>query len=111
MNKINKLLTFLLLLTITIPVFAVTNTVDCGVFADITRPAAKIIMIAAPILLLVMGTIDLTRAVAASDDKAMKKVFSDLLKRFVICLIILILPVIINMLMGWIKFNDLNACW
>lgn len=88
-----------------------TEGIDCGIFVDITKPIAKMLMIAAPILLLVFGTIDFTGAVAASDEKAMKKAVSNFIKRLIVCVVILILPVLINTLMGWIKFDDLTACW
>lgn len=90
------------------PVFAAP--VDCGAIADITGPAAKLIMIAAPIILIVMGTIDFLGAVAASDDRAFKKAFSNLLKRFLICVVILLLPLLINFVIGWTTFKDLTAC-
>ncbi len=84
---------------------------DCGAFSEITTPIAKMILIIAPILLFLFGTLDFTRAVAAGDDKAMKKALSDFFKRLVICMLILLLPTLINTLMGWIKFQDLTACW
>lgn len=107
--KINKkyiMIAFLM----TMPVFTKAD-LDCGAFVDITKPLAQIIMIAAPIILLVLGTVDFGRAVGASDEKAMKKAISDFVKRLVICIVILILPVLINMIMGWIKWKDLTACW
>lgn len=87
------------------------DTIDCGEFVEITKPIAQIVMIAAPILLLVLGTVDFLKAVAASDEKAMKKATSDFVKRLLICVIILILPLLINMIMGWVKFQDLTACF
>ena len=114
-----KISLLIMTLLINIPVLATTASnapvksegIDCGVFVDITKPIAKILMIIAPILLLVMGTVDFTGAVAASDEKAMKKATSNFVKRLIICVVILILPVLINTLMGWIKFDDLTACW
>lgn len=87
------------------------DTIDCGEFVEITKPIAQIVMIAAPILLLVLGTVDFLKAVAASDEKAMKKAVSDFVKRLLICVVILLLPLIINMIMGWVKFQDLSACF
>jgi len=84
---------------------------DCGLFSDIVKPIAIIIMIIAPILVIILGTIDFLKAVAASDEKAMKKAFSDVGKRLLIAMVILLLPVLINTLMGWINFQDLTACW
>ena len=88
-----------------------TDAANCGAFVEITKPIAQAIMIIAPIILLVMGTIDMTKAVAASDEKAMKTAVSTLFKRFIICVIILLLPIVVNLIMGWTKFGDLTACW
>lgn len=83
---------------------------DCGILSEITYPIYKIILIMTPILLLLLGSIDFTKAVAAGEEKAMKKAVSDFGKRLIIAIAILILPVIVNMVMGWIKFQDLSAC-
>lgn len=103
-----KFLTLVILLFTTTP--ALAETVDCGVISNITRPAAHLIMIAAPILLIVLGAVDILGAVTANDEKAMKKATSTLLKRFIICVIILILPLLINFIIGWTTFKDLTAC-
>lgn len=88
-----------------------SGEIGCGAFSDIASKARDIIMIAAPILLLVLGTVDFMKAVGASDEKAMRKVLSDFVKRLIICVIILILPILVNLIMGWTKYNDLTACW
>ena len=106
-----KLLTFILVITICFlatPVFA--ETVDCGVVADITRPAVRLILIAAPIILIVMGGVDILTVVTSGDEKGMKKAWSNLIKRFIICVVLLILPLLVNFIIGWTSFNDLTAC-
>lgn len=103
-----KLLTFITLLLISTPVFA--ETVDCGVISEITRPAAHIILIIAPILLLVLGTIDFLGAVTASDEKAMKKATDTFLKRLLICVVIMILPTLVNMVISFTTFKNLTSC-
>lgn len=106
-----KILTLLFLITICFlatPVFA--ETVDCGVIAEITGPAVKLIMIAGPIILVVMGTVDILGVVTSGDEKGMKKAWSNLIKRFFICIILLILPLLINFVIGWTTFKDLTAC-
>ena len=106
-----KLLTFISIITICFlatPVFA--ETVDCGVIADITRPAVRIILIAAPIILIVMGGVDILAVVTSGDEKGMKKAWDNLIKRFIICVVIFLLPLIVNFIIGWTTFNDLTAC-
>lgn len=109
MNKKYKLLLLCFTLFATTPVLA--DTVNCGAFAEITRPVAIAIMIISPIILLVMGGVDFMGAVAASDEKAMKKATSTFIKRLIICIIILILPVIVNFVISWTTFGDLTSCW
>ena len=106
-----KLLTFTYIIAICLfatPVFA--ETVDCGVVSEITRPAARLIMIAGPIILVVMGAVDILGVVTSGDEKGMKKAWSNLIKRFIICVILLILPLLVNFIIGWTSFNDLRAC-
>lgn len=107
-----KLLLMFIMLTTVFPVFAekTANPVDCGVLSEITRPLFHIIMIAAPIVLIIMSTIDIFGVISSSDEKNMKKCWNTMFKRFIICIIILILPLLINIIMGWTRFNDLRAC-
>ncbi len=86
------------------------SQINCGVISDITRPLAKIIMIAGPILLIIMGTIDILGVVTSGDEKGMKNAWNKLLKRFIICILLFLLPLIINIIIGWTSFNDLSAC-
>ena len=103
-----KILTFLTLLLISTPVFA--ETVDCGAISEITRPAAHIIMVIAPIILLIMGTVDFLGAVTASDEKAMKKATDTFIKRLIICIIIMVLPALVNMVISFTTFKNLTSC-
>jgi len=106
-----KLLTFISIIAICFfatPVFAAP--VDCGVIADITRPAVRIILIAAPIILIVMGGVDILTVVTSGDEKGMKKAWSNLIKRFIICVVIFLLPLLVNFVIGWTTFKDLTAC-
>ena len=106
-----KLLLMFIMLTTAFPVFAekTANPVDCGVLSEITIPLFHIIMIAA-ILLIVMSAVDIFGVVSSSDEKNMKKCLNTMFKRFIICIIILILPLLINMIIGWTTLNDLTAC-
>ncbi len=103
-----KVLTLITLLLVSTPVFA--ETVDCGIISEITRPAAHIILVIAPIILLVMGTIDFLGAVTAGDEKAMKKATSTFLKRLIICIVIMVLPALVNMVISFTQYNDFTSC-
>ena len=108
MKKILTYITIGITCFMATPVFA--ETVDCGVISDITRPLTRLILIAAPILLIIMGTVDFLGAVTASDEKAMKKAMNNLVKRFIICVIIFLLPLLVNFVIGWTTFNNFTAC-
>ena len=108
MKKIIKYFLIVITLFTVTPVFA--DTVDCGIISEFTRPAAKIIMIIAPILVLVLGTFDFLKAVSANDEKAMKVAVSTFLKRLLIAAIIIILPVIVNMVISFTTFKNLTSC-
>lgn len=70
----------------------------------------KLILIAAPILLILFGGFDLFKAVVSSDEKQIKKTTNNLLKRAIITVAIFLLPTIVNLVIGFTKYSDLDAC-
>ena len=100
MNIINNLL----------PAITNIGAVDCGFISDITRPLAHIINIIAPALVIVLGAVDFLGAVTASDDKALKKAANTFMKRLAICIVIMILPLLVNMVISFTTFNNLTSC-
>ena len=73
--------------------------------------AMTIIFIAAPIILLVLGTIDFLKVVTSGDEKNMKKSVNDFIKRLVICVVILLLPLIINIIMSVVNVKSYKECF
>ena len=74
-----------------------------------------IFKIAIPVLLIVLGSVDLGKAVVASDDKAIKTATSVLVKRIIIGIIIFFIPTIVNVIFklftgGEQAYNDANVC-
>ena len=59
-----------------------------------------IIQIGVPILLIVMGSIDLGRAVLSSDDKEIKAATSKLIKRAIAAIAVFFVATIVTLLMG-----------
>ncbi len=55
------------------------------------------IQIAAPIMVVIFGVLDFTKAMVASDNDAMKKAQSTFIKRIIVAAIIILLPVIMNL--------------
>ena len=73
--------------------------------------AMNIIFIGAPILLLLLGTIDFLKIVTSGDDKKMKKSVDNFIKRLIICVIILILPLFINLVMSTLNVKSYKECY
>lgn len=67
-----------------------------------------------PILLIIFGLIDLTKAATSGDDSALSKSVNSLIKKIIIALIIFFVPVIIKSVFGLIDdYNNLkdNGCY
>ena len=69
-----------------------------------------------PILLIVMGSIDLGKAVMASDDKEIKGATSKLIKRAIAAVAVFFIPMLVNILVGMVgdsgaKQGDFVTCW
>ena len=78
----------------------------------------KILMIAIPIGLIVFGTIDLGKAVIASDEKEVKQAQSRLIKRFIYAALVFFIPMLVGVIMNLVAdnvedddTNDWKACW
>ena len=59
-----------------------------------------------PVLLIVLGVIDLGKAVVATEDKKIKESVSRLVKRIIISIVIFFLPTIISIIFGLIEEFD-----
>ncbi len=68
------------------------------------------IKIAVPIILILMGSIDLTKAVMASKDDDIKKAQSTLIKRAVIGVVIFFIPTIVTLLLNLINQDTDTPC-
>lgn len=69
-----------------------------------------------PILLIIMGSIDLGKAVMASDDKEIKGATSKLLKRAIAAIAVFFIPLLVNLLINMVGQNGANqgsfvSCW
>lgn len=64
-----------------------------------------VIQIGIPILLILMGSIDLGKAVISSDDKAIKESTSKLIKRCIAAIAVFFVVTIVKLLMGVIANN------
>lgn len=105
-NKANKLVVFTILLTIMscTVVFAKASDYDvlCSDFSTGIGAAVRIIGYVveiakwiAPLIIIVLGMVDFGKAVISSDDKAISKAASSLLRRFIAGVVIFFIPTIL----------------
>ena len=92
----------------------------CGGLLPIVRVVVqliKIFMIIIPIGLIVYGTIDLGKAVIASDEKEVKAAQSRLIKRFIYAALIFFVPMLVGVIMNIVSVGgegdtaSWESCW
>ena len=75
-----------------------------------------VIKIVIPLILIVLGMVDLGKAVVSSDDKQISKSVSTLIKRFIAAVIVFFVPTIVSALfnalaiMNDTEWADYNVC-
>ncbi len=93
---------------------------SCGGLLPLVRVIVQLIrllMIAIPIALIVYGTIDLGKAVIASDEKEVKGAQSRLIKRFIYAALIFFVPLLVGVAMNVISAgadgdtSKWSVCW
>lgn len=76
------------------------------VFRFLKNGLYPIIQIGIPILLIIMGSIDLGKAVLSSDDKEIKGATSKLIKRCIAAIAIFFVTTIVSLIMGLFASSD-----
>lgn len=71
----------------------------------------KIVQWVVPVILILLGTIDLVKAVIAGKDDDIKKHQQTLIKRIIAAVIVFLVPIIVSILMGWIGNTEWRTCW
>lgn len=82
-----------------------------GNLVIIVKFILTIIQWVVPIILIVLGTIDLVKAVIAGKDDDIKKHQQTLVKRIIAAVIVFLIPMLVTILMGWIGNTDWKTCW
>lgn len=91
----------------------------CSQTANIWQVLGYVVMIfkiVIPLLLIVLGMVDLGKAVVSSDDKAISKSVSMLIKRFIAAIIVFFIPTIVSALFNALSIMsseeqaDYNTC-
>lgn len=86
---------------------------------SILKTVLDVIQIGIPILLILMGTIDLGKAVLSSDDKAIKESTSRLVKRIIAAVAVFFVVTIVKLIMGIVSDSNVDGanakswidCW
>lgn len=77
----------------------------------------KLVMVVIPIALILYGTIDLGKAVIASDEKEVKAAQSRLIKRFIYAALIFFVPMLVGVVMNLVSAGgegdttSWQSCW
>lgn len=85
----------------------------------ILKTILDVIQIGIPIILILMGTIDLGKAVLSSDDKAIKESTSRLVKRVIAAVAVFFVVTIVKLIMGIVSDSNIDGadakswldCW
>ena len=96
------------------------NLDACGGLLPIVkvlRSVLNLVMIIIPVALILFGTIDLGKAVIASDEKEVKSAQSRLIKRIIYAAVIFFVPMLITLVMNIVSTGgegdttSWQACW
>ncbi len=66
-----------------------------------------------PLLLIVFGMVDLGKAVVSSDEKAISKAVSTLIKRFIAAVVVFFIPTLVSAIfnvLGILNSSEYNTC-
>ena len=79
----------------------------------LAKMVIKVLQIAVPIGLIVMGTIDMAKAVIAGDEKKMKEAQKPFIKRIIAEIIVFLIPIIVNMVLSFVTTGNSEwiDCW
>ena len=78
----------------------VCSNTDLKTILSIIKTAITAIQWAIPIVLIILGTVDLSKAVIAQDDKQTKEAQKRFLNRVIYAVVIFLIPLIISLIFG-----------
>ena len=70
----------------------------------------KVVFIAIPIILIIMGSIDFTKAVMAGKEDDIKKSQNAFVKRIIAAVILFFVPIIVSIVMNFLNYDINNKC-
>lgn len=119
MKKSNKLIYlvmvfYIVLFSFKTVVLADNGGVSCDSWGDLKNDiqnAFNFLKVVVPLLVIGLSTYDFIKAVAAKDNKDVKKAFQRLLKRFLYAILLFFLPTLINYLLDLAGTNTKICEW
>ena len=84
---------------------------DLKIVLGIVSTILTVIQIVVPILLIIMGSIDLMKAVMAGKEDEIKKAQTTFVKRVIVAIIVFLIPVLVNIIIGLISDVDGHDSW
>lgn len=78
-------------------------------FLKVIEVLINIIMISIPIILIVLGTIDMFKAITANDEKQIKEARGSLIKRVIYAVLIFLVPFIVRLILQFTEEMFLNG--
>lgn len=119
MKKSNKLIhlfmiIYLMLFGFKTIVLADNGGLSCDSWGDFKNDIQNVfnfLKVAVPLLVIGLSSYDFVKAVAAKDNKDVKKAFQRLLKRFLYAILLFFLPVLINFLLDLAGTNTRICEW
>lgn len=92
------------------------SSVCTGGIADVVglaKMVIKVLQLVVPIGLIIMGTIDMAKAVIAGDEKKMKEAQKPFIKRIIAAVIVFLIPIIVNMVLSFVTTGNIDwiDCW
>lgn len=79
----------------------------------LVRLVIKVLQIAVPVGLILMGTMDMAKSVIAGDEKKIKEAQKPFVKRIVAAIIVFLIPYIVNIAINLVvsDASDWRNCW
>lgn len=90
---------------------SVCNNSELKILLGFVKTVITIAQIIIPIALIVWGTLDLGKAVMASDEKKIKENQQTLIKRVATAIIVFLLATIVGFAMGIVGSDEWKTCW
>ena len=93
-----------------VQILAEIDCSDLGPILNLVKTFVNIICWAVPVILIVMGMVDLVKALTSQDDKQIKSATNLLVKRVVIGIAVFLVPTIVRLVMSVISQNEFDQC-